>query len=129
MDKIVHFEIPADDEGRAQKFYTDVFGWHANAMPQMGYTIFHTGPTDDKNGMPKEVGFINGGMFKRSDLNPVKAPSFAIDVKNIDEATEKVKGAGGSIVKEKTAVGDMGFIVYFKDPEGNILSLWQNAVK
>jgi predicted enzyme related to lactoylglutathione lyase len=27
MRKIVHFEIPADDEGRARNFYREVFGW------------------------------------------------------------------------------------------------------
>jgi len=27
MDKVVHFEIPFDDEGRAKAFYSEVFGW------------------------------------------------------------------------------------------------------
>ncbi|VVB85161.1 Uncharacterised protein [uncultured archaeon] len=27
MEKVVHFEIPADDLERAQKFYRNVFGW------------------------------------------------------------------------------------------------------
>ncbi len=27
MPTIGHFEIPADDTGRAQKFYKDIFGW------------------------------------------------------------------------------------------------------
>ena len=27
MPRVVHFEIPADDLGRAQRFYGDVFGW------------------------------------------------------------------------------------------------------
>jgi len=26
MDKVVHFEIPVDDLGHAQKFYKSVFG-------------------------------------------------------------------------------------------------------
>lgn len=90
----------------------------------MSYTMVRTTETDDK-WMPKEPGAINGGMLKRN--NAVPAPSFAIDVKNLDEAIEKVKKAGGTVVKEKTSVGPMGFIAYFKDTEGNILSLWQNA--
>lgn len=24
-------------------------------------------------------------------------------------------------------VGDMGFVAYFRDPEGNIVGLWENA--
>lgn len=27
MPTIQHFEIPADDTDRAQKFYSEVFGW------------------------------------------------------------------------------------------------------
>lgn len=27
MNRVVHFEIQADDLDRAQKFYEDVFGW------------------------------------------------------------------------------------------------------
>ena len=27
MPRITHFEVPADDPARAQKFYSDVFGW------------------------------------------------------------------------------------------------------
>jgi hypothetical protein len=27
MARIVHFELPYDDGGRARKFYEDVFGW------------------------------------------------------------------------------------------------------
>jgi predicted enzyme related to lactoylglutathione lyase len=27
MPRVVHFEIPADDTGRAVKFYQKVFGW------------------------------------------------------------------------------------------------------
>lgn len=45
MDKVVHFEIPADDMDRAQKFYKTVFGWHIVAMPEYKYAMLHTGPT------------------------------------------------------------------------------------
>ena len=27
MSRVIWFEIPADDPGRAAKFYEDVFGW------------------------------------------------------------------------------------------------------
>ncbi|MBI3887846.1 VOC family protein, partial [Candidatus Microgenomates bacterium] len=66
MNKVIHFEIPADDINRAQRFYKEVFGWKMNIIPEMNYTIVQTGPTDEK-GMTKESGFINGGMMKRRD--------------------------------------------------------------
>ncbi len=64
--KVVHFEIPYDDGDRAQGFYQEVFGWQLMPMPDMGYTIVTTGPTDEQTG-PTEPGFINGGMFERGD--------------------------------------------------------------
>jgi predicted enzyme related to lactoylglutathione lyase len=106
MGKIVHFEIPASDVERAKKFYEGTFGWHMNPMPEMNYTIVHTGPTDDQNGMPKETGFINGGIMAKNAV--VTAPSMAIDVEDIDVATEKVKAAGGEILKEKNCSGNHG---------------------
>lgn len=120
----MHFEVPAEDLARAKKFYQETFGWQLQDMPDMNYILARTVETDDK-WMPKEVGAINGGMMKRNDI--VTGPSFSINVKNIDEAMAKVKAAGGSVIKDKTSVGSMGFVAYFKDTEGNVLSLWQNA--
>lgn len=124
MNKVVHFEIPTDDTGRAQKFYQQAFGWQTKDMPEMKYVLAYTTEVDDKM-MPKEAGAINGGLMMRNDT--VKTLSLSIDVPNLEEAMDKVKLAGGMIVMDKMAVGDMGFMAYFKDTEGNILSLWQNA--
>ncbi len=121
MDSVVHFEVPADDLARAKKFYTESFGWELQDMPEMSYVM----ATTFKKGQPvSDMPAINGGMPKRGVLT---APSFSINVANIDAAMEKVKAAGGVIVPGKTAVGKMWFMEYCKDSEGNVLSLWQNA--
>lgn len=122
--KVVHFEIPFDDGDRARSFYGDVFGWQLMEMPEMDYTIVMTGPTDQETG-PTEAGFINGGMFARSDDFPGKGPTVVIDVPSIDDALQKVSGAGGTVASEKIAVGEMGFAAYFTDPEGNLVGLWE----
>jgi predicted enzyme related to lactoylglutathione lyase len=31
-------------------------------------------------------------------------------------------------VQPKEAVGDMGFAAYMKDPDGNVVGLWETAV-
>lgn len=126
MDKVVHFEIPMDDKARAMKFYKSAFGWNLVDMPEMDYVMAHTMEMDE-NRMPKEMGAINGGLAMRQGT--FQTVSFAIDVADIDVATQKVVAEGGTIVKEKTPVGDMGYIVYFKDTEGNLLSLWQTVKK
>ncbi len=124
MGKVVHFEIPADDLPRAKKFYSTVFGWTLNEFPEMEYTIVRTVQSDER-GIPKELGAINGGMLARQD--PVRAPVVTIDVENMDQATATIEKNGGKIIRPKMPVGDMGFAAYFKDTEGNVIGLWQNA--
>ena len=47
MPRISHFDIPADDPKRAQKFYQDVFGWKFDKWDgPMEYWMVKTG--DDK---------------------------------------------------------------------------------
>jgi len=125
MDKVVHFELPTDDFARASKFYSETFGWQLMDMPEMNYVMANTVDVDQATHIPKEPGAINGGFMKRNAI--ITSPTFAINVADVDAATAKIKAAGGTIIKERTAVGDMGFIVYFKDTEGNLLSVWQNA--
>ena len=44
-DKVVHFEIPADDLDRARAFYQNAFGWTINSIPELDYSIVETTPT------------------------------------------------------------------------------------
>jgi len=126
MDKVVHFEIPAENMARAKKFYSSVFGWETEDVPGMEYSMVHTVETGEDR-MPKEKGAINGGMMKRMDA--VKAPVVTINVSDIDKAVQKVVKAGGKIVVEKQMVMDMGWNAYVKDTEGNVIGVWQNARK
>jgi len=126
MNKVVHFELPADNIDRAKRFYKEAFNWTMEDVPEMNYLILRTVEVDEKM-MPKEAGAINGGMFKRGDMdNLVNSPTFSVDVEDIDTAIKKIKNAGGLILREKTAIKNTGFVAYFKDTEGNILSVWQN---
>ena len=65
MDKVVHFEIPADNVERAKKFYQETFEWKITPVPQMNYTLLGTVEIDEKN-MPREAGAINGGLMERT---------------------------------------------------------------
>jgi predicted enzyme related to lactoylglutathione lyase len=61
-NKVVHFELPADNLERAQNFYRNAFDWSINAVPGMGYTLVQTTPSGT-DGSPTESGAINGGML------------------------------------------------------------------
>jgi predicted enzyme related to lactoylglutathione lyase len=123
--RVVHFEIPFDDGDRARAFYKDAFGWNLQEWQDMGYTMASTGPVDEQ-GMSTEPGYINGGMLQRSDA-PSGSPVVTVEVESIDDALEKIQSLGGTTVVGRLAVGEMGFSAYFRDPEGNVMGLWENA--
>jgi uncharacterized protein len=126
MDKVVHFEVPFDDGKRAKSFYKDTFGWEVNEWPEFDYTGVRTVAVDKKM-TPMEPGAINGGMYKRDSKMP--HPQIFRNVKDIDATLKKVKENGGEVVREKTPIKTMGFVANFKDSEGNILGLFQEAIK
>lgn len=121
--RIVHFEIPVDDQERADAFYEGAFGWQLASMPGMGYTLVTTGPSGDTG--PTEPGYINSGMLERQE--PITAPVLVVDVDDIDAALRTIGELGGSTLRDKEPVGDMGFAAYFTDPEGNVVGLWETA--
>jgi predicted enzyme related to lactoylglutathione lyase len=116
MPRVVHFEIPAGDPDRVARFYTDVFDWRIHKIEgPMEYWLVSTG----EEGSPG----INGGIYRRS-------PEWGeyvntIDVRSIDESIAAVEAAGGSIVTPKTAMAGLGWLAYFRDPEGNLFGMMQ----
>jgi uncharacterized protein len=122
--RVVHFEIPFDDGDRARAFYKEAFGWQVQEMPEMAYTIVATGPSGDQG--PTEPGFVNGGMLARGD-SPAGGPVVVVDVESIDVALERITELGGATVTPRTPVGEMGFSAYVRDPEGNVVGLWETA--
>jgi hypothetical protein len=121
--RVVHFEIPYDDEQRARDFYAKTFGWEVSEMPGTGYTLVSSGPSGDQG--PTEPGYINGGMMRREE--PFTAPNLVIDVESIDHALAAIGGAGGTTVSGREPVGEIGFAAYFRDTEGNLVGLWESA--
>ena len=122
--RVVHFEVPFDNADRARSFYSDVFDWQIQPMPEMAYNIVSTGPVSDQ-GMPSESGYIGGGMLQRQA--PVTTPVITLQVDDIDATLIAIEKHGGAALGEKMAVGEMGFAAYFNDSEGNLMGLWQSA--
>jgi predicted enzyme related to lactoylglutathione lyase len=125
MDRVVHFEIPVDNVARAKEFYGAIFEWGLLPMGEWDYTLVHTTPIDDKTQRPTEPGAINGGLMKRTAQAP--SPVITINVDSIDDSLKKIEASGGSVVKPKTEMAGMGSSAYFKDTEGNVIGLWENA--
>lgn len=124
-NRVVHFEIQADDVERVKKFYENIFGWKIEKFGgPMEYWMVMTAEQDSK-----EVG-ISGGLQKRSTKAPeagmgTNAFTCVVDVKNFDETAEKILASGGKIALPKYAIPGMAWIGYFLDTEGNTFGLFQ----
>jgi uncharacterized protein len=120
MNKVVHFEIPTSDLKKAQDFYSTVFGWQMMAFDDENVMTSTT--ATNEQGMPTEPGAINGGIYKASG----HTPHVVVEVPDIKAHIELIKQHGGSLVVDVQTVPNMGMYCRCKDPEGNMVGLWQN---
>ena len=111
MSKIVHFEIPADDTGRATQFWGSLFG--VEFQTYEGPVEYHMFQNDDQSG---------GAVYPRQEGEQGLITYFAVD--DIDAARAKVKELGGT-AEEKAPVPSMGWYARAQDTEGNSFSFWQ----
>lgn len=116
MPRVVHFEIDAEKPERAIKFYEKVFGWKIEKWKgPIEYWLITTGKEDEPG--------IDGGLSRRTEAEPSIVNT--VDVSSVDEYVKKVEGNGGSIVRPKMAVPGVGWMAYFKDPEGNLFGMME----
>ena len=124
MNRVVHFEIQAENPERAMKFYQSVFGWEFKQWGEQEYWMVMTAPQDSK-----EPG-INGGLLPR----PAKVPPqqsgtnayvCTVQVADFDVIAKKIGAAGGIVAMPKYAFPGMAWQGYFVDTEGNTFGLHQ----
>lgn len=109
-----HVEIPYDDEERAKRFYSGVFGWQFRPMPGMdGYDIYTAGPGD-----------LGGGLGKRGESAGITTRNYVI-VDSLDEAVKKVTELGGTITSPKDEIPGLGWFAAGTDSEGNPIALYE----
>ena len=108
-----HIEIPFDDEERAKKFYSGVFGWEFSQMEGFqDYDLYRSGS-------------IGGGIGKRG-VTAGDAVRNYISVDDISTSIAKVKELGGTITEDKTEIPGQGWFAVGTDSEGNPLALYES---
>jgi len=123
-DKVTWFELPADDVGRAGKFYSEVFGWDAPDMGMDdGSLLAQTAPTGEDM-QPLEKGSINGSIAPRSES--FDKPHIVITVSDLDAKIKMIKHAGGTVVQPRQEVDGMMAFAIVSDTEGNNVGVIQN---
>ena len=115
-NRVVHFEIPCDNPEKTMTFFKEVFGWR---FEQFGHEEYWSAYTGDEISPG-----INGGLMKKKDPNQPVANS--IQVADIEKAINDVGVAGGKVVVPKMGIPSVGWLAYFKDPDGNIHGLFQD---
>ncbi|MBS3128061.1 VOC family protein [Candidatus Woesearchaeota archaeon] len=126
MNRVIYFEIQAENPERAATFYKKVFGWAIKKWddPSMEYWMVMTAEKDSK-----EPG-INGGLLRRPAKTPpqqcgTNAYVCTIGVENFDATAKKIKAAGGIVAMPKFAIAKMAWQGYFLDTEGNTFGIHQ----
>jgi hypothetical protein len=118
--EIRHFAINADDVPRARRFYERVFGWRFEAWGPPNFLQIFTGPSDDSE--------IRGALQGRRELIDGQRTvgfecSFAVD--DVDAITSAVLANGGTILIPKTLIPTVGYLIFFRDTEGNAVGAMQ----
>lgn len=123
MNRVIHFEIQAENIERAKKFYEQALGWEIKQAMKKG----ESGPMDYWLIMTGDGAGINGGLYERPLKNDERFYLYdcTIDVKDIDKAIAAVKANGGRITREKSELPGVGWFASAKDTEGNRFGLMQ----
>lgn len=122
MGAVRTFEIHTGDQPASAAFYAAAFGWQfvEHTFGEVTYWEIVTGAE----------GGAAGRMIRRMGPKPeagapVMGAVITVDVSDIDAAMTAGLGAGGETALEKFALPGIGWIGYLKDPDGNVLGLFQ----
>lgn len=111
IDGISYVRIPVSDPQRAAAFYGAVFDWEVDA--DRADPSFADG-TGDVIGH-----FVTGQAVAGEDgIRPY------VFVERVDDKLDAVIANGGEVVTPPYPEGDL-MVAVFRDPEGNVLGLWQ----
>jgi uncharacterized protein len=114
-------ELATTNVDASGKFYTQTFGWKAEAVQMEGmvYTLFKLGD--------EQV----GGMYPQPKEMAGMPPFWGVyfDVKNTDEIANAVKANGGSVMVPPADIPNIGRFAVFTDPTGAVFSVLQALKK
>ena len=114
MGRIIHLEFTTPDVAAATRFFTEAFGWSGSQSPYVpDYVMTDTGSGHG----------IDGAIMSRSyQPQPVIA---WIAVADIHRSLDAVLAHGGEVAGDVNEVPGVGYVSYFKDPDGTVWGLRQ----
>ena len=122
MANIVNwFEIYVADMERAKTFYQSVFGVELMQLPSPD--------GGEMWAFPMEEGAAGsaGALVKHPDGTPGMGGTMVyLSCDDVANEAAKVSESGGTLMMEKTGIGEFGFIAMFEDTEGNAVGMHSN---
>ena len=120
-NSFVHVELNTSDPEKAKAFYSKLFQWQLEdipnpAVPSNAYTLIKVGSG------------TGGGIMKQIPDGPSGWLAY-VEVDDIHAATQKAKSLGGKVMKDVTEVMGMGWLSFIEDPTGAVLGLWKTKKK
>jgi len=113
----VHVELNTADPEKAKAFYSKLFQWQLEdvpnpAAPSGSYTLVKVGTG------------TGGGIMKQVPGGPTGWLAY-VAVDDIHAATEKARSLGGKVMRDVAEVPGMGWLSFIEDPTGAVLGLWK----
>ncbi len=108
---ITWFEVNGAEPEQTAKFYSEVFGWHTEAVPG-NYILIDTHAGKG----------INGGFGETREGQPPHT-AFYVEDPDIQKVLDKAEKLGGKTMVPVTEVPDMVTFAQFTDPFGNLVGL------
>ena len=111
--KIGYIQIPALDVDRAAAFYEAVFGW----------TLRRRG--DGEIAFDDTVGEVSGTWITGRPAASEPGLLIYMLVESVERTLETIRDAGGEPVTPLTPQGEGEAFATFRDPDGNVLGIFQ----
>jgi predicted enzyme related to lactoylglutathione lyase len=118
---VVHFEVVGQDGEKLHRYYSELFGWEINADNPMKYGIVGREGNLGSDGIG-----IGGGVGQGPD-GYAGHVTFYVAVPDVEEALQKAESLGGERVMGPENIMDMVTLGQFKDPEGHLVGVVQEA--
>ncbi|HKU47363.1 MAG TPA: lactoylglutathione lyase [Burkholderiales bacterium] len=117
--RLLHTMLRVGDLQRSVKFYTEVLGMNllrTTDRPEQKYSLAFVGYDEESRASVLELTY-NYGVDKY-DLGGAFG-HIAIAVRDVKQACDKVRGAGGKVTREPGPVkGGTSVIAFVEDPDG-----------
>jgi predicted enzyme related to lactoylglutathione lyase len=114
---LCHFAINADDVQRAKSFYENVFGWQFTPWgPPDFYQVKNAGEG------------VLGALQARREIKPgirMAGMEATMGVGDLKATIAAIEAGGGKVVLGPVRIETVGELIYFEDPEGNLLGAMQ----